>query len=495
MKHFSSLLLSVLVAFALVGCKNEYRKVIPSDAVLVSELNLGKMAVKADLPNQKEAFMQFMQEVQMDNELLEEVQELVNNPRQTGIDFMNPMYAFVCMIDKQPTPFFLMPVSNKKKLIDALDDDDYKLTFSEEDKMTFFRMDSEFGGVITDKVLLMGMASSNTLKQLLSKENTDNNFFDTEAGQFMNSHKGDIALEFNAAAIPANAKEVIWQLIVEEDQALAQTPQVKEAYDKLMESQLMANLNFDKGAIRMGLFARTNEDIVSYNAKKIDEAYFDYLPSEQLLCVAALGLDGAAYWQMAGETLKPYMEGEMAPVMQVVADYIQTLNGTAAVAAYAQESIDDPSVTIVLPSPKKAMDEMLNAFEEEMPRTLAYAGDEKITVISTDKNYQMQKNTQRPYKVKGSDMLYAYANMSLFTDIVEKEVAAQESGRANYLRTYRKNYYESLINFFRQADYVELNAERNNELNLTLTMTDNTRNALAIVVARGLDVLTQSAKR
>ena len=95
MKKLSSFII-LLVALLLTSCSNDdYRNVIPSDASFVVSVNLGSLAEKSDIEHSKymNLFKIGLTSV-VSNDKLDDVQELIDHPEKTGLDFTAPVYIF-----------------------------------------------------------------------------------------------------------------------------------------------------------------------------------------------------------------------------------------------------------------------------------------------------------------------------------------------------------------------------------------------------------------
>jgi len=116
--------LAVLIAF-LAACSktSEYTNVIPADASVVASINLKSLASKAGLDDKEnEAAKQKILEALksgMNAATFQQLEKIMKNPSESGIDVESPVYVFSS--SSFPYPTIVGKVSNEDNLHASLD--------------------------------------------------------------------------------------------------------------------------------------------------------------------------------------------------------------------------------------------------------------------------------------------------------------------------------------------------------------------------------------
>lgn len=206
--------LAVLMVFVTACSKtSEYTNVIPADATAVASVNLKTLADKAGLDDKEnEGMKQKMMDALksgMNAAAFEQLQKVIKNPSESGIDVKVPVYVF-------SAPSFsytaiTAKVSSKENLnttLEAMAKEQVCQPVAEEDGYSFTTMSGAllaFNETTALFVPVNGTSEIDNAKQAITnlmKQTADNSVSKNAGFQKMEKEKGDILFFASMAAIP-----------------------------------------------------------------------------------------------------------------------------------------------------------------------------------------------------------------------------------------------------------------------------------------------------
>ena len=242
--------LAVLIVFmAACSKKAEYIHVIPADASAVASINLNSLADKAGLNDkQNEGMKQKMMEALksgMNAAAFQQLEKIMKNPSQSGIDVKAPVFVFTSKTFISPT--IVAKVSNIEDLRASLDlmakegicqpiaeEEGYSFTSLQKNNLLVF---NENAAVLTEAY---GTSQMDVAKQTIStllKQTEENSIASNGSFRKMQDQKGDINFFASMDAVPQMYTQQI---------SLGLSSQID-----LSEVKAVGNLNFEKGKIAL----------------------------------------------------------------------------------------------------------------------------------------------------------------------------------------------------------------------------------------------------
>ena len=196
--------LAVLIVF-LAACSktSEYTNVIPADASAVASINLKSLAAKAGLNDKEnEAAKQKVLEALksgMNAATFQQLEKVMNNPGESGIDVESPFYAFSS--SSFPYPAVVGKVSNEDNLhasLDVMAKEQICQPVSEADGYSFTTMNGSLLAFNSSTVIIVtvnGTSQTDKAKEgitALMKQTADNSIVKSGAFQKMEKQKSDV---------------------------------------------------------------------------------------------------------------------------------------------------------------------------------------------------------------------------------------------------------------------------------------------------------------
>lgn len=242
--------LAVLIVFmAACSKKAEYIHVIPANASAVASINLNSLADKAGLNDkQNEGMKQKMMEALksgMNAAAFQQLEKIMKNPSQSGIDVKAPVFVFTSKTFISPT--IVAKVSNIEDLRASLDlmakegicqpiaeEEGYSFTSLQKNNLLVF---NENAAVLTEAY---GTSQMDVAKQTIStllKQTEENSIASNGSFRKMQDQKGDINFFASMDAVPKMYTQQI---------SLGLSSQID-----LSEVKAVGNLNFEKGKIAL----------------------------------------------------------------------------------------------------------------------------------------------------------------------------------------------------------------------------------------------------
>ena len=259
--------LAVLIVF-LAACSktSEYTNVIPADASVVASINLKSLASKAGLDDKEnEAAKQKVLEALksgMNAATFQQLEKVMKNPGESGIDVESPFYVFSS--SSFPYPTVVGKVNNEDNLhasLDVMAKEQICQPVGEADGYSFTTMNSGLLVFNSSTILVVnvsGTTQTDKAKESITnllKQTASNSIVKSGAFQKMEKQKSDINFFASMTAIPSTYR----------DQITMGLPTEVKAED----ITLIGGLNFEKGKIALKTENYTENEAVKTLLKKI----------------------------------------------------------------------------------------------------------------------------------------------------------------------------------------------------------------------------------
>ena len=213
--------LAVLIVF-LAACSktSEYTNVIPADASVVASINLKSLASKAGLDDKEnEAAKQKILEALksgMNAATFQQLEKIMKNPSESGIDVESPVYVFSS--SSFPYPTIVGKVSNEDNLhasLDVMAKEQICQPVSEADGYSFTTTNGDllvFNNLTVMIIDVNGASQTEKAQEgivTLMKQTAENSIAKSGAFQKMEKQKNDINFFASMTAIPSNYRNQV----------------------------------------------------------------------------------------------------------------------------------------------------------------------------------------------------------------------------------------------------------------------------------------------
>lgn len=243
-----SVLVVLIVFLAACSKTSEYTNVIPADASAVASINLKSLASKAGLDDKEnEAAKQKVLEALksgMNAATFQQLEKVMKNPGESGIDVESPFYVFSS--SSFPYPTVVGKVNNEDNLhasLDVMAKEQICQPISEADGYSFTTMNGGLLAFNNSTVLIVNVSGTTQTEKAkeaitnLLKQTADNSIVKSGAFQKMEKQKSDINFLASMEAIPATYRNQI---------SMGLPTEVKAE-----DITLVGGLNFEKGKIAL----------------------------------------------------------------------------------------------------------------------------------------------------------------------------------------------------------------------------------------------------
>lgn len=297
--------LAVLIVF-LAACSktSEYTNVIPADASVVASINLKSLASKAGLDDKEnEAAKQKILEALksgMNAATFQQLEKIMKNPSESGIDVESPVYVFSS--SSFPYPTIVGKVSNEDNLhasLDVMAKEQICQPVSEADGYSFTTTNGDllvFNNLTVMIIDVNGASQTKKAKEgivTLMKQTAENSIAKSGAFQKMEKQKNDINFFASMTAIPSNYRNQV---------SMGLPAEVKPE-----DITLVGGLNFEKGKIALKTENYTENDAVKALLKKQMESFrkanntfVKYFPASTLM-FCNIGVKGEGLYNLLSE--------------------------------------------------------------------------------------------------------------------------------------------------------------------------------------------------
>ena len=263
--------LVVLIVFWTACTKtSEYTNAIPADASAVASINLKSLADKAGLNDKEnEAAKQKVLEALksgMNAATFQQLEKVMKNPIESGIDVESPFYAFSS--SSFPYPAVVGKVSNEDNLhasLNVMVKEQICQPISEADGYSFTTMNGNLLAFNSSTVIIVAVNGTTRTEKAkegitaLMRQTADNSIVKSYAFQEMGKQKNDVGFFASMAAIPATYRS----------QATMGLPAEVAPED----ITLVGGLNFEKGKIALKARYCTENEAAKALIKKQAESF------------------------------------------------------------------------------------------------------------------------------------------------------------------------------------------------------------------------------
>lgn len=308
-QYFLYLPFLTLLAILTNACSKQadYTDAIPATASEVVSINLKSLADKAgskDTESQK-ALQQLLESMkgEMNAATFQQIEDVMKNPAQSGIDFNAPLYLFrdslyrqgaiVAKVNDEGKLKELLEAVQKEKITtDIIQENGYNYTTLSNDVLLAFNASTLLATNYASKAKLEKVKE--TVGSSL-RQTQENSFSGSALFKKMQGMNGDINMVFSSASLlqmynlPINTK------------ALKETGNLKDA-------KMLAALSFKKGSIDLEMESYTENKEVKELLEKhlkcippIKNTFLKYFP-ESTLALLTTGLDGEKLYNALQES-------------------------------------------------------------------------------------------------------------------------------------------------------------------------------------------------
>lgn len=300
-----SVLVVLIVFMAACSKTSEYTNVIPADASVVASINLKSLASKAGLNDKEnEAAKQKVLEALksgMNAATFQQLEKVMKNPGESGIDVESPFYAFSS--SSFPYPTVVGKVSNEDNLhasLDVMAKEQISQPVSEADGYSFTTMNGSLLAFNSSTVMIVtvnGASQTEKAKEAITnllKQTADNSIVKSGAFQKMEKQKSDVNFFASLASIPATYRS--------QTSMMGLPTEVKPE-----DITIVGGLNFEKGKIALKTENYTENEAVKALLKKQKESFekvngtfVKYFPASTLMFFNA-GVKGEGLYNLLSE--------------------------------------------------------------------------------------------------------------------------------------------------------------------------------------------------
>lgn len=293
--------LIVLLTFITACSKQaEYTNVIPADASVVAAINVETIYEKSGI-NEKEneaTKQKLLNSLKsgMSTTTFEQLEKIMKNPAESGIDFTSPIYHFSSR--SLPYPTLLYKVKNEddiRKNIEVLVKEKICQPIQEENGISYSSIYGKLVAFNNTSLLMIDASDEAQIKDAkictaaLFKQTKENSIHKMGCFKEMQKKKGDICFFGSMAAIPSEFGEQI---------KLGLPADVNPE-----EIMIIGDMTFDKGKITLQAenYSENNTvkqliDKQKQSYKKLNNSFIKYLPASTLLFFNC-GVKGDALYQ------------------------------------------------------------------------------------------------------------------------------------------------------------------------------------------------------
>lgn len=458
----------LIISFLMSSCK-PYRKVIPTDALVVVEVDIKELGKKSDFLDQRDDFARLIASVDSGNHILNKLANSVKEPHQSGLR-TQPMYFFIPSTGKEV--FLTAAVRRRNKVIKTFESFSKDVRIEDDDNISWIFVKDNLIGAITRKTLLLG--SAHTKDEYYNLLTQKQGYFETDAGKLMERHRGDITAMINLKNLPREAREEVEFAM---DLLRYQTGDaVNKTLKQVLDAQIIMNVKFESGHIALNAIAHGLKDdsINKLFNKKIQSNDLKAVPNHNLLGVIATTINGKECWKISKDLI-PLLIGDLSNTgnieLEPIGEYIRALDGTMIASIAMKDLMEEPKALCILPIDASKVERAISDYQFELPHDIYIGGDQQHFVITNSPEYQF--GTQKTAFTKASNAtscyMYAYLNAQHIMNVVLPIIPEST------LNT-------SMRNSLKILDFVELKMTQANEASLCIYLKDNSKNSLAILL-------------
>jgi hypothetical protein len=239
----------------------------------------------------------------------------------------------------------------------------------------------------------------------------------------------------------------------------------------------VASLEFEAGDIILEYHLDgIDEDIEEVMGDvEITEDAFDYIPTQNLIGLVALPIDGPKTLEQSQDKLKK-MFGQGYDY-KMIRKLLNTTSGTTIVAMYDNDSYDEPNFLAIIPAPKSKVKSIIG---DELPRSFKIDGDDKYTSITDLENYRYSSISNSYDGDINSSYLYGSIYCKL---LINKLIEELDRSIEN-----ESNYNKKLKELLEIIDSFEIKCDDIDEASMTLRLTNDSKNSLELLLEHSIQI-------
>lgn len=471
----------VMVTILMSSCVPSYKKAIPANAVSVVEVNVKNLGQKSDFMEQKESIADLIASIDLKDKTLKKIASAIENPSKVGVNLCHPLYLFT--LPSTEDVFFVAAVKDKEAVLKTISSLAEKFQARTFDNVSWLYINNTLAGVVTENTLLLGNVENKlTYRHLLEQEK---NFFTTKAGRWMRCHSGDITVLANMQNLSSKDRRTIECTITREFPELV--AELDESLEHLFNSKVVMNLKFKSGKVALNIVTDSpyNKNLNVWN-KRIRLADLKRMPNENLWGVFAMGIDGNKYWDELKKSLRPLikkMSCQEREELEQLEDIVRAMDGTVAGSISGRKLDCDPEFVCLLPVSVVDVENVIEDYDIDLGCNVRFGGNQDYSVFTNKLCYNSEEVTYPFAQARHAfmDYLYGYFN-------IEPAVKVLFNDLLNNADCHEMKVYDKCLALCELMQYAELEIPAKNKLSLAVYLNDNSKNALAHILAHGLKI-------
>lgn len=498
--------LAVLIVF-LAACskKSEYTNVIPADATAIASINLKTLAEKAGLNNKEnEEVKQKMLNAfksEANAATFQQLEKVINNPSESGIDVMSPIYLFtatsfpytaiVAQVNSEGNLRSNLEILAKEQLCQpVIKEDGYSFTTIGDAGLLAF---NESTALI---VATNGTSVTTKIKEaiaLLMKQTAENSISKNAGFKKMQEKKGEIAFFASVAAIP--------------DMYASQVSVGLPANVNPKDIMMLGNLSFEKGKVALQFEHYTENKEVEALLKKQEKAFtklntslLKYFP-ESTLTFFNVGVNGAELYNLLIEN-KEFRNNVSIAKAAEVKELFNSFSGDIS-AGLLNVSMMNNSPTLLAYADVKNGDALKTLYSNK--QALGLKKGEDILQLGENEYVYKSKAMNLFFGIKdkqlyatNDEMLYKSIGKSIDKSIKDAEYASDMKGKnffwvlnmeailempvVKMMIGFGGEEYQMYYNLASKVSFLELSSESGGKTEIDLILQNKDDNALKQIV-------------
>lgn len=472
------MILSVAFVSCSKGSSDSKKDLIPKDASMVIELNMKQLVNKSNFLIYKDDIADLIMSAGNGIHAAQRFAKAMRDVDDGGMNFEEPVYIF-STADCDGI-FVLTSVKRKDEIIQNLKDlnTDIRIIEQEGEGIVWVEQEGHLIAAITDEAFMIGKAESDKqFRQLMTGEG---GFFNTSMGAAFNAHKGDMTVAINPKAITPNGR---WNLCQK-----LNSPKVtdllnnNEVWKELQKVQLVSNIKFKTGEVVLNVYASSDEPFDPVGLP-IASNVFDQIPTQGTLGVFAVGINGEELAKVIRREMEKNNE-RIDVQTNVILTALKDVKGSAAISLGMNEwNKKQPELIVTVPVDKKSARMLSTWLEKIFDMQMYVSGGNPYSAISNMPSYQYGsvRGRNRLSDRAAGCMVYGYFS---FEDLYEMMI--QEGKRSGvYSQDSELSGVAQLVEIFK---FVELKMTSYGSFSLVLTLQNDQRNSLDVILRKILDV-------
>lgn len=479
------MLLSIAFVSCSKGASDTKKYMVPKDASMVIELDMKQLVLKSNFLMYKDDIANLITSAGGDDKAMKRFSQAMREVDDGGMNFNKPVYIFTTA--DCDGIFVLTSVKHKEEIIRNVQElnDRTRIIEDEKEGVVWAEMDGETVAVITDDAFLIGAAKNDKLFRRILAEG--GGFFETPMGATFKAHRGDMTVAVNPKAItPKGRRNLIDMMRNSKMDGLFGDDKL---WNLLQKASLVSNIKFSTGEITLNLYSATDEPFDPV-CIPISTDVFDQIPMRNTLAVVAAGINGEELAKVIRRELEN--AGKRIDMeMNLILSALKDVKGSTALSLGLNEwNKNEPEVIATLPVDKSSAQMLSSILSQSFDRSLYVSGENPYSAISNMPSYQygsVRTKNRIGDRAKGC-LLYGFVNFETFYEIMLQEQL--ENG--GYNASDNMSIVAKLVEIFK---IFELKMTSNSDLSLVLTMQNNQRNSLDVVLRTILDLAKEEMDR